>query len=107
MDLRKRVLQHGDVILVAVKEIPEGATKIKIKPGFIVERGEGVHTHVIDDVSNLDVYRLNGTMYLQVKDKTLIDHEEHKAQVLEVMPQEKIIEREWDYESEEARKTLD
>jgi len=108
MDLRKRVLQHGDVILIAVNEIPEGAKQVKLpKRGFILERGEGVHTHVIEDTTGLKVYEKDGVMYLLAENAVQVDHEEHGLKTIEARPIEKIIEREWDYESEEARKTVD
>ena len=40
---------HGDVTLVKVNSIPKDAKKIQWEKGFILERGEGVHTHIIED----------------------------------------------------------
>lgn len=108
MDLRKRLMQHGDVILIAVDKIPDGAKRVPIaKENFILERGEGVHTHVITDTDGLEVYEKDGVLYLLSEKGNTVTHEEHGPQTIQPLPQEKIIEREWDYESEEARNTED
>ena len=101
--------QHGDVGLHQVKSIPIWAKKLKTINGFVVERGEGIHTHtlVCDDVSKVDLYDLEGTLYLHVKKDVQIYHEEHKLKTLTPGIYKKVLEREWDYESEESRKTQD
>ena len=97
--------QHGDCIFVKC-DLPEGKFK-KAKKGFIIERGEGVHVHQLIE-GDMDIWvDVQGNMFLRANTQCTIDHEEHGKQVIEIGTYKKIIEREWDYESEEARKTQD
>lgn len=107
MKKEKIYAQHGDVLLVKVAEIPNDAKKLKIKNGFIVEKGEGVHTHILKDVKGIEVYEKDGVLYLKVESPTELDHEEHHVKVLEPGIYRKEIENEFDYEDMEARKTRD
>jgi hypothetical protein len=108
MDLRKRLYQHGDVVLIKINSIPEGAKKLEVpEKNFILEKGEGIHTHVIKDTERVDVYEKDGTLYLVGSDTIELDHEEHKTQVIAPNTIEKRIEREWDAEALEARETQD
>lgn len=108
MKKEKVAAQHGDVLLYSVIDIPKGAKKIDgVKAGFIVERGEGVHTHILNDVDGVEVYEKDGVMYLSVSKAVELDHEEHGIIVLKPAIYRKEIENEFDYETEEARKTKD
>jgi len=98
--------QHGDVILVEAA-IPANAKRVKIKPGFIVEKGEGVHLHTLETVDGVEVYQDGETLYLSVSKPTNLVHEEHGCQVLEPGVYKKVIEREFSYEDMEARQTRD
>lgn len=99
--------QHGDVILHKIDEIPSDAKRIDVSPGFILERGEGVHTHIFPDVSGIEVSEKDRNIYVHVTKKTVIDHEEHGKQTILPGKYVKDIERVWDYETEEARKVQD
>lgn len=103
--------QHGDLILKTVNVIPKTAKKIELENNsFVVEKGEGVHTHclVADKLTdNVDIYQDGETLFLSVKKLTELRHEEHGTQVLEPGIYRKVIEREFDYESMEARQTRD
>jgi len=105
--MKKVINQHGDLILYAVEKIPAGAKKIEVKNGFIIERGEGVHTHIFPDVKGIEVYEKDGKTYVKVGDITYIDHEEHGNQTITPGIKEKGIERVFDYESMEARNVID
>lgn len=105
--MNKVVNQHGDLLLVEIEEVPAGAKRLKIEPGFIIERGEGVHTHIFPDVSGIEVFEKDGETFVRVNKKTQLDHEEHGRQTLKPGIYKKRIERVWDYESEEARKVVD
>ena len=105
--MKKIVNQHGDLILHEIKEIPKGAKRIEVKNGFIIERGEGVHTHIFPDVSGIEVYELNGETYIRVSKQTQLDHEEHKKQTVNPGIYKKNIERVFDYETMEARNVID
>jgi hypothetical protein len=101
--------QHGDLILHEANAIPQGAKKITIKGNFILEKGEGVNLHelVVDDGA-LEIYEANGTIYLKTHKPVQLTHKEHGTQTLEPNKiYKKVIEREFDYESNEARQTRD
>ncbi|MCB4791080.1 MAG: hypothetical protein LHV68_04250 [Elusimicrobia bacterium] len=117
-------VQHGDVILEKVDTIPGNAKSILVVDGFIVEKGEGVHTHTLrskkvsfkEDISALElnsmadkveIYELFGLMYIKVKEAIDLDHEEHGTQTLEPGIYKKNIEREFDYEKSIERKVKD
>lgn len=99
--------QHGDLILVYVDELPKGAKAFKPKKGYVLERGEGVHTHVLEDVAGVTVVEKDGDIYVRVTKPTRINHEEHGFQTLAPGVYKKRIEKVWDYETEEARKVID
>ena len=105
--LKKISNQHGDVVIEVVKEVPSGAKEIKVADGYILERGEGVHTHIFPDVKGIRVFEKDGEIYVKVEDQTIIDHEEHGRQTIKSPCIKKRIERVWDYETEEARKVID
>lgn len=108
MKKEKVYLQHGDVILYEVDSIPDGAKPIKIVDGFVVEKGEGVHTHVLENVNDVEGYMKDGVLYLKVNGGASINHEEHNVKTLEpgkILRKE--IENEFDYEDMESRKTQD
>jgi hypothetical protein len=58
--MKKIMNQHGDVVLELVDCIPEGAKEIDVCNGYVLERGEGVHTHIFPDVSNIKVFEKEG-----------------------------------------------
>ena len=99
--------QHGDVLLLSIDALPDGAKKLDIKNGWVLEKGEGVHTHVFEDISGIEVYEKDGETYVCVSKSTKINHEEHGEQTVMPGTYKKKIERVWDYESEEARKVID
>lgn len=99
--------QHGDLLLEKVSGIPEGARLVDAHNGYVIERGEGVHTHIFPDVSGIEVYEHEGQTYVRVSKQTQLDHEEHGRQAVKVGVYRKRIERVWDYETLEARRTID
>jgi hypothetical protein len=105
--MKKVINQHGDLLLQRVDAIPKGAKKLNVSNGYVLEKGEGVHTHVLENVNGVSVYEHEGKIYLKVDKTTTINHEEHGRQTLAPGIYEKNIERVWDYESEEARRTID
>lgn len=105
--MKKITNQHGDVLFKKINSIPSGAKKQKILNGFIIEKGEGVHTHTLKTVDNVAVYVKGDVMYLKVAKTTEIDHQEHGVQTIEPGIYEKEIERQFDYENEIERRVLD
>ncbi len=106
--MEKIVNIHGDVTLIEVNSIPEGAKKIKWYQGFILEKGEGVNIHTIEN--ECEIYEKDGVMYYkEITEPIRIDHKEHGLQTIKTKTGivKKEIEREYDYETKEARQTLD
>ena len=106
--MEKIYFQQGDVIGVEVDSIPKTAKRIEAKGRFIVEKGEGVNTHELLNAEKFEIYQEGDTLYLKALEQDALWHTEHGTQV--ITPGKIIrrrIEREWDYEAEEARKTLD
>lgn len=100
--------QQGDCILEIVTEIPKEAKKVKLSDSLIVLKGEGVNTHEITDTANIEAYEDNGVLYLKTNKKTTLVHQEHGKTVLEPNKiYRRRIEREFNYESQEARETRD
>lgn len=100
--------QHGDFILIDAKEVPKSAKKVEnLKRGYVLERGEGVHTHILEDVEGVEVFEDKGEIYVRVSKPVRINHEEHGIQTLQPGIHKKTIEQVWDYEAEEARKVID
>lgn len=104
--MNKIVNQHGDVLL-HVAEIPNDAKQLQIENGFVLERGEGIHTHIFPSVEGIEVFEKNGDIYVRVSKQTELDHEEHGRQVVKPGTYKRRIERVWDYETQEARRTVD
>ena len=99
--------QHGDLCFKKISEIPEGLEKVVVQKGFILERGENLHLHTLIE-GDMDIWvDTQGNMFMKANTPCTIDHEEHGKQVIEPGLYFKQIEREWDYETEEARKTRD
>jgi hypothetical protein len=107
--MEKILHQHGDLILKETSVIPRGAKKIKVPRIFVVEKGEGVNTHVITDTEQIKVYEKDDVLYFKTGiEPVKLTHQEHGTQVLEPDKiYKKVIEREFDYESMEARFTQD
>lgn len=100
--------QHGDVIFEVVTDIPMGLEWKRIKRGYVIEKGEGVHTHTIID--DCEIAEKDGVLYLREVSgcKFGVDHEEHKVEILEHNKvYRKGIELEYDAETDEARRTVD
>ena len=99
--------QHGDLLLQVCDGIPKDAKRIDAKNGYVLERGEGVHTHIFPEIEGVEIFEKGTDIYVRVSKKVFLDHEEHGKQA--VMPgiYKKSIERVWDYEGQESRKVVD
>ena len=104
--MKKLQVQHGDLILEVVGEIPQDAKQVKDFDGIVL-KGEGVNTHTLNP-ADVEIFTQGETMYLRVKKETQLDHQEHGKQTLKKgKVYKRLIEREWNYEQEEARQTRD
>ena len=97
--------QQGDVLILAVDKIPEGATVLN-NGGVLVKGDHTGHSHVVSgdfEVSEA----IDGTMYLKTSSTCTISHEEHAAQEIPaglfMINQVK----EYDHFTEEARAVED
>lgn len=99
--------QHGDLLLQEISSIPDGATRIELTGPYVIERGEGIHTHVLTDIEGIEVYEKDGDTYVKVLRDPKITHEEHGYQPIKPGIYKKSIERVYDYETEETRKVID
>ena len=101
-------VQHGDLVLEVVVNVPKDLVWKKVKRGFVVEQGEGTHLHTtIDDC---EIAEKDGVLYLRELSghQFGVNHEEHHIKTLD--PKEiwrKGIELEYDAEADEARRTRD
>jgi len=105
--MKKITNQHGDLLFEEANEIPKEAKRVEIEPGHVLERGEGVHIHSLEDVEGIKVYEHNGGIYVKVDSPVRINHREHGVQILTPGIKKKKIERVWDYEKNERRNVLD
>ena len=105
--MNKIANQYGDVLLEKITKLPNGVKQIAINNGYILEKGEGVHTHIFPDVAGIKVYEKDGDTFVVVDKRTKIDHEEHGVQVITPEIYKNRIQQVWDYESKEARRTQD
>jgi len=106
--MQKIANQHGDLILVQIDSIPNEAKKVEnLKSGYVLERGEGVHTHILEDVEGIEVFENGSDIYLRVSEKARINHEEHGIQTLHPGIYKKRIERVFDYDEMESRRVID
>lgn len=106
--MEKIVIIHGDVTLYEVTEIPATAKRIPWNKGFILEKGEGAHTHTIENECEIYLDEATGRMYLKELSAPIqINHEEHGVQTIPAKIVYKDLEQEFDYESMEAINTRD
>ena len=110
--MEKVKIQQGDCILFEVANIPKAAKRVELRGNsFIVLRGEGVNTHELQSATlagDIEAYMDGDTLYLKAKKDTPLVHQEHGTTIIEggsVLGRR--IEREFDYESMEARNVQD
>jgi hypothetical protein len=103
--IMRNSIQQGDCILVPVSNIPKDAKQIPFSG--IVLKGEGINTHELKDAESVSAYEHNGVLYLRLNSDNSIVHQEHGISNVQCGDWMRIIEREYDYETEEARQTMD
>ncbi|HEY3325088.1 MAG TPA: hypothetical protein VGP72_31835 [Planctomycetota bacterium] len=69
--------RHGDVLIEAVTEIPNGARKL---PDCTLAQGELTgHSHRVAQADAAELYESSGVLFLRViKEQATIVHQEHK-----------------------------
>ena len=106
----KIVLCHGDVTLYETSSIPKTAKKIEWKKDFILEKGEGINTHTIENECEIYIDETTGRMYLkEISEPIKVNHKEHGLQTIKSPSRivYKDLEREFDYYLEESRNVSD
>lgn len=78
--------QHGDVLLLKLTRLPENLVRRKprVDGKIVLADGEVTgHAHVMDCETAVLMEDKDGTLYLDVKDNTVLTHEEHGPQTVE------------------------
>ena len=93
--------RQGDVLLRQIKTIPQEAKASDKKDRIVLAYGEVTgHAHAIHDLESVDVFvKEDGTMYLDVKAETPLQHEEHAAIMLPPGRYERVLQREYSPEA--------
>lgn len=105
----EKLIRHGDVLLRAVKSVPDGE-KLSVKK-YVVAEGEVTgHCHTLEapKKSKIEVV-ITGQMvrYLVLSDTCQLRHQEHKDLRIEPGMYEIIQEQEYDYFEEQRKKVVD
>lgn len=84
--MNQKQIQHGDVLIMKVKNLPENT--IKVKPdnrGIVLAEGESTgHAHTIEDVSMAQLFKtIDNIMYLKTENPVTLKHQEHKPIIIE------------------------
>lgn len=76
--------QQGDLLLIRRTSMPEGGNPIMAKGGrYVLAEGEHTgHAHVIDDAPSVELYEVDGVLWLRVMEPMPTTHEEHKPQIV-------------------------
>lgn len=93
--------QAGDLILKKCDSIPSGSKKII---SSIIHKGLN-HTHGIK--GKYEMFENGADIYVNVKEKTMLTHQEHKDIELNKGLYKKEIVKEYDHWTEEAREVID
>jgi len=101
-------IQHGDVLIKEVGELPRGAKKLPRKNGvLLIAEGEATgHNHVIT-AEPATLYELNGGLYMEVTAPVTITHEEHLPLEIPEGVYEIGRVKEYDYFQEMERRVID
>ena len=105
----KLMNQHGDVLLFKIDAIPASAKKVESKGRVILASGEVTnHHHAIADTSVAELFMgEDNVKYVNIKESTVITHEEHKSQPVEKGNYIVRQVQEFDYDEAEARAVID
>lgn len=106
---KKLAFQQGDVLLYKVDSVPEGKTVKPKERGLILAEGEVTgHAHRITKLKSVIMIQTDdGRVFLQVKEATPLEHEEHHVIIIEPGEYEvgKVLER--DHFSRVTREVID
>ena len=99
-------MRQGDVALVRINAIPEGAKKVKRNGAIVLAEGEVTgHAHTIAEPS-VEIYERDGAMYLNVHDGgAALEHQEHAT--IAVEPGTYRVQKQCEYAPEAIRRVAD
>ena len=102
--------QQGDVILTRIKSLPSGTRKVlkkNDKGEMVLAEGETTgHYHGIAE-NKSELFTINNVMYMDLKENSILTHQEHKHIELEAGVWQIGIVKEYDYFSKMVRKVVD
>ena len=79
-----KMYRQGDVLIVRVTKVPEGATDVTPQDRIVLMHGEVTgHAHAIQEVTKARLLDVQAERYLQVLQEVTLRHEEHGAIVLD------------------------
>jgi len=101
------MIVQGDVFFTKTEEIPKGAKRVARKVrGYVIAEGEATgHAHVVED--EVQLYEIEGVLYLHAGHKVEVRHEEHLPVTLSTGNWKVGIVREYDPFLEETRMVRD
>ena len=101
------MIVQGDVFFTRSDSIPKGAQVVNRKArGYVLAEGEATgHAHVIED--DIELYELEGVLYLRTGSEVEVKHEEHLPVILSNGIWKVGIVREYDPFLEETRRVGD
>lgn len=94
-------LQTGDVLYKKIDKLPSRAKKLK---GNLIHKGQN-HHHTIR--GRFELLEKDGKMFINVKAKSYLEHEEHSTLEIQKGFYEKDIVEEYDHFLEESRAVID
>jgi hypothetical protein len=107
--------QQGDVLIKRVDKLPESARAVET---LVLQEGEFTgHSHRFTDPAKVTVYETHAVVgntitpnmgkYIEVRETSVLLHEEHKPITIEPGIYEIDIVREYDYEKDEVSRVAD
>ncbi|MBI2135741.1 hypothetical protein HYU06_01580 [Candidatus Woesearchaeota archaeon] len=100
-----KIYRQGDVVLKEINDMPDNLTKAKHN---ILAFGEVTgHKHQLLSQQIVVLEDKASQKYVQLKQKTILQHEEHKALEIDIGNYQVIIEREFNPFEEEIRQVMD
>jgi hypothetical protein len=82
--VKKQPIRQGDVCLIPVASLPEGAKAAKSTKRIVLAYGEVTgHAHAIYDTKKARLWDAGAERFLQVLERCELRHEEHSTALLE------------------------
>jgi len=76
--MMKRQYRQGDVLLHPIAALPSTAKRVTVERRIVLAEGEVTgHAHAIEATPDVELYELEGTLYLRVLETVPLKHEEH------------------------------